>query len=84
MSGGYVMVDVSMMLSLEGGDDGGVSGVRAGTGPGEHTGMCLFGMAAGVPREDVFSVRCGGGVEDRAGMGGARATIAAMVVKALY
>lgn len=76
--GGWVMDDVSMRLSLDGGEAGGVSRPRAGTGPGEHTGMCLFGIAAGVPRDDVFSVRCGGGVDERPGMGGARATTAAI------
>lgn len=40
--------------------------------------MCLFGMAWGVPREDVFRAKCGGGVEERPGMGGALATTAAM------
>lgn len=66
------------MLSLVGGEAGGVTKPRSGTGPGEHTGMCLFGTATGVPRVDVFSVRCGGGVEERPGMGGALATTAAM------
>lgn len=75
------MDDVSMRLSFEGGDAGGVSGPRTGTGPGEHTGMCLLGIAAGVPREDVFNVKCGGGVEDRPGMGGALATIVAMLTR---
>jgi hypothetical protein len=74
------MDDVSIILSFEGGDEGGVSRPRAGAGPGEHTGMCLFGMAAGVPREEVFNVRCGGGVEARLGIAGGRATTAAMVV----
>ena len=70
--------DVSIRQSLEGGDAGGVSRPRAGTGPGEQTGMCLLGTAAGVPREDVFNVRWGGGVEERSGIGGALATAAAM------
>ena len=76
--------DVSMTLSFDGGEDGGVSRPRTGTGPGEHTGMCLLGTAAGVPREYVFSVRCGGGVEERLGMGGGRATTAAMVAGINY
>ena len=40
--------------------------------------MCLFGTAAGVPREEVLSVKCGGGVDERPGMAGALATAAAM------
>lgn len=71
--------DVSIRQSLEGGDAGGVSRPRIGTGPGEQTGMCLFGTAAGVPLEEVFRVRCGGGVDDRAGKGGALATMVAMM-----
>lgn len=74
------MDDVSITLSFEGGDEGGVSRPRVGTGPGEHTGRCLLGMAAGVPREEVLSVRCGGGVEVRLGMAGGLATTAAMPV----
>jgi hypothetical protein len=74
-----VIDDVSMMLSFDGGDAGGVSRPRAGTGPGEHIGMCLFGIAAGVPRVEVFSVRCGGGVLERPGIKGARATTAAIM-----
>ena len=76
--GGKVTDEVSMILSLVGGDAGGVTSPRSGTGPGEQTGMCLFGTATGVPRVEVFSVRCGGGVEERAGMDGALATTAAM------
>jgi hypothetical protein len=75
------MDDVSPRLSLFGGDAGGVSGPRKGTGPGEHTGICLFGTAAGVPRVDVLSVRCGGGVVERPGMAKALATTAAMVAR---
>jgi hypothetical protein len=73
-----VIDDVSRRLSLDGGDAGGVSRPRAGTGPGGHTGICLFGIAAGVPRVEMFSVRCGGGVLERPGIKGARATIAAI------
>ena len=69
--------DVSMRLSCRGGDAGGV----AGRPPGEQTGMCLLGMAAGVPRDEVLSERCGGGVAERPGMGGNLATAAAMVAK---
>jgi hypothetical protein len=76
------MDEVSMTLSL-GGDEGGVSGPRSGKGPGGQAGRCLFGTATGVPREDVFRVRCGGGVEARFGMDGARATMAAMVANAV-
>lgn len=76
--GGWVIDDVSMRLSLDGGDAGGVSRPREGTGPGGHTGKCLFGMAVGVPRVEVFSVRCGGGVLERPGIGSGRATTAAI------
>lgn len=77
--GGYVMDDISMTLSLLGGEAGGVSKPRCGTGPGEQTGICLFGTATGVPREVVLRVRCGGGVVERPGMAGALATTAAML-----
>jgi hypothetical protein len=70
-----VIDDVSMRLSCRGGDAGGVTG----NPPGEHTGRCLLGTATGVPRDDVLSDRCCGGVEDREGMGIALATAAAMV-----
>jgi hypothetical protein len=70
-----VIEDVSMRLSCRGGEAGGV----AGSPPGEHTGMCLLGTATGVPRDDVLSDRCCGGVDDREGMGIALATAAAMV-----
>jgi hypothetical protein len=71
-----VIDDVSMRLSCLGGEAGGV----AGSPPGEHTGMCLLGMAVGAPRDDVLSDRCGGGVDDRDGMGIALlATAAAML-----
>lgn len=69
------MDDASMRLSCRGGEAGGV----AGSPPGEHTGMCLLGMAAGVPRDEVFSDRCGGGVDERPGIGGNLATAAAML-----
>jgi hypothetical protein len=72
--GGWVIEDVSIRLSCRGGDAGGV----AGRPPGEHTGMCLFGMAVGVPRDDVLSDRCGGGVDER-GICGVLATAAAML-----
>lgn len=68
------MDEVSMRLSWRGGEAGGV----AGKPPGEHGGMCLLGMAAGVPRDEVLSNRCGGGVAERA-MRSGRATAAAMV-----
>jgi hypothetical protein len=53
----------------------------AGRPPGEHIGMCLLGMAVGVPRDVVLSDRCGGGVDEREGIGSADlvATAAAMV-----
>lgn len=76
VSGGYVIDDVSMRLSCRGGEAGGVTGRP----PGEHVGMCLLGMAVGVPRDDVLSERCCGGVVEREGMGNALlATAAAMV-----
>ena len=75
VSGGYVMDEVSMRLSCRGGDAGGV----AGKPPGEHTGMCLLGTAEGVPRDEVLSDRCGGGVDERAGTGNALATAAAIL-----
>lgn len=62
-----------------GGDEGGVSSPWPGTGPGGHIGMCLFGTAVGVPREDVFRVRCGAGVVERPARGSARATTVAIV-----
>jgi hypothetical protein len=70
-----VIDDCSMRLSWRGGDAGGV----AGSPPGEHTGMCLFGIAAGVPRDEVFNDRCGGGVGERPGIEGYLATAAAML-----
>jgi hypothetical protein len=76
--GGYVIEEVSMRLSCRGGEAGGV----AGRPPGEHIGMCLFGIAVGVPRDDVLSDRCGGGVDDREGIGNALlATAAAMLAE---
>ena len=72
-----------MTLSLDGGDAGGVSRPQVGTGPGEHTGRCLFGMGVGVPRDRALSARCGGGVDERLGKGGARATAAA-IAKGVY
>ena len=67
--------DVSTTTSSRGGDAGGVTG----TPPGVHTGRCLLGIAAGVPRDDVLSDRCVGGVEVRPGIGGALATAAAIL-----
>lgn len=40
-----------------GGEFGGVVRLFPGALPGEQTGMCLFGMGAGVPRREVLSVR---------------------------
>jgi hypothetical protein len=74
-SGGYVIDDCSMRLSCRGGDAGGV----AGSPPGEQSGMCLLGIAVGVPREEVFSDRCGGGVEERPSIEGYLATAAAIL-----
>jgi hypothetical protein len=70
-----VIEGVSINTSSRGGDAGGVTGVP----PGEHTGMCLLGTAAGVPRDEVLSDRCVGGVEVRAGIDGALATAAAIL-----
>lgn len=41
--------------------------------------MCLLGMAIGVPRDEVLSDSCGGGVGERPGMSGGLATAAAML-----
>ena len=62
-----------------GGEAGGVLRPVTGLGPGEQTGMCLLGMAVGVPLEDVFRVRCGGGVDVRLVIAGALATIVAII-----
>jgi hypothetical protein len=70
-----VIDEVSTRLSCRGGDAGGV----AGRPPGEHTGMCLLGIATGVPRVDVLSDKCDGGVGERVGIGSALATAAAML-----
>jgi hypothetical protein len=71
------MDDVSTRLSCRGGDAGGVTG----RSPAGHTGMCLLGMAVGVPRVEVLRDRCVAGVELRLGMGGALATAAAMLAR---
>ena len=63
-----------------GGEDGGVTRPCEGLGPGEHTGRCLFGIAAGVPRVEVFRVRCGGGVFGRSGNAGTLATTVAILL----
>lgn len=68
-----------MRLSCRGGDAGGV----AGRPPGEHTGMCLLGMAAGVPRDEVLSDRCDEGVDERA-IGNGLATAAAMLASQTF
>jgi hypothetical protein len=75
--GGYVMDDVSIGLSCRGGEAGGVTG----RSPGEQTGMCLLGIAAGVPRDEVLRERCVAVVEVRLGMDGALATAAAMLAR---
>jgi hypothetical protein len=49
-----------------------------GARPGEHTGICLLGIGAGVPRTDALRVRCGGGVVGRLGIAGACSTIVAI------
>ena len=67
------------LACTEGGEEGGVSRPCPGRGPGEQIGRCLLGIAAGVPLEDVLSVRCGGGVVGRSGIGGGRATTVAII-----
>jgi hypothetical protein len=52
------MDEVSIRLSCRGGVAGGV----AGSPPGEHSGRCLLGTATRLPRVDVLSDSCGGGV----------------------
>jgi hypothetical protein len=50
-----------------------------GRGPGLQNGMCLFGIAAGVPRCEVLMLRCGGGVAVRSMLtGAAHNTVALM------
>lgn len=44
--------------------------------------MCLLGMAAGVPRVEVLSDKCGGGVDERCGMGIAALATAAVMLAA--
>lgn len=58
------MEEVSMMLSWRGGEAGGV----AGKPPWGQSGMCLLGMGAGVPRDEVLRARCGGGVGEGRGI----------------
>lgn len=60
------------------GDMGGDSAL--GRGPGLQNGICLFGIAAGVPRCDVFMLRCGGGVAVRSMVTGAAHTTVALIV----
>lgn len=83
LDGGWRVEEGSITAFFWGGEAGGVSSPVAGLGPGEQMGMCLFGTAAGVPREEVFRVRCGGGVEVRVGSVGARATMVAIIQGAL-
>lgn len=60
-------------------DDCGLSKpVGLGAFPGEQTGICLLGIADGVPLIDVFKVMCGGGVVGRLGRAGACSTMVAM------
>ena len=67
--------DLSTNASSRGGEAGGVTGIA----PGGHTGMCLLGIAVGVPRDEVLSDRCVEGVEVRPSICGALATAAAML-----
>ncbi len=59
-----------MLRCLDGGDAGGVAGVRtsdAGAGPGEQTGRCLFGIGEATIFPEVFMLNegaRGGGVGD--------------------
>lgn len=79
--GGYSTCSLSLDTpEFGGGDVGGVVRPTV-TRPGEQCGMCLFGTAAGVPRTEVLSVRCGGGVEVLLGKaaGGACSMIVAML-----
>lgn len=78
-SGGSRVEDGLMVVWAEGGELGGVSRPWTGRGPGELYGMCLFGMAAGVPLAEVLRVMWGGGVVVRDGSGGARATMVAIL-----
>jgi hypothetical protein len=60
-SGGCRIEYVWMLSCFEGGDAGGVTGVRVweGAGPGEHIGMCLFGTGVGLLGTTVFRLRDG-------------------------
>lgn len=79
LSAGYrTEEEVRRVELLVGGEEGGVERPADGALPGEHTGMCLLGIAAGVPRSEVLRVRCGGGVVGRLGIGGACSTMVAM------
>jgi hypothetical protein len=55
-SGGSSVEEGLRTVWTDGGELGGVSRPCTGRGPGEHVGICLFGMAAGVPLTDVLSV----------------------------
>ena len=81
LDGGWRGEDGSIMPYFCGGEAGGVLRPVAGLAPGEQTGMCLLGMAAGVPRADVLRVRCGGGVDVRLVIAGTLATIVAIYPK---
>lgn len=63
----------------DGGEAGGVSSWRGvGRGPGEQCGMCLFGMAEGVPLWEVLMLRWPGGGVFRPGSGAGRARMVAI------
>lgn len=62
-----------------GGEVGGVSNCcGAGRGPGEQCGICLLGIAEGVPRWDVLMFKWPGGGVLRPGSGAGRARMVAM------
>ena len=71
------MRDMVSSSWVEGGDMGGESAL--GRGPGLQKGMCLFGIAAGVPRCEVLMLRCGGGVAVRSMLTGAAHTTVALM-----
>lgn len=77
--GGWRSEVVSTSWVADGGEAGGVSSWRGvGRGPGEQCGICLFGMAEGVPLWEVLMLRWPGGGVLRPGSGAGRARMAAI------